>query len=363
MTQSLPSANSADVRSPEKTGRRLAKYGGFAALVLVGVAAGFGLTYLVQPSGIGSATGITALLTVAAALLGVVLTNQHNANRQSREIQANEASQRAQLDSDRELAEKSMIADRQLKKVERDMSFRKEIFSNAVGAAGAISQVLAKYIDSRSKLDDLSTELQAQMIQVGKVNLVANNATLSHVIDYLAQLAEELFPLLQIHSTLGILRIKIETEQEHRDWIRKQQTEDAIKAVESQVHAAMAKFWEEHLTTCGAKIAQLREESGKQHLAGWEFYMAASERISLRVFPMIVSMRSELGDTEFDGVAYEKETLAKARDVRAMFAAQMANLFGGSVKDVTATAANPANETFQSVPATLQTTPHPLVPL
>ena len=84
MTQSLPSANSADVRSPEKTGRRLTKYGGFAALVLVGVAAGFGLTYLVQPSGIGSATGITALLTVAAALLGVVLTNQHNRSEERR---------------------------------------------------------------------------------------------------------------------------------------------------------------------------------------------------------------------------------------------------------------------------------------
>ena len=308
MTQSLPSANSADVRSPEKTGRRLTKYGGFAALVLVGVAAGFGLTYLVQPSGIGSATGITALLTVAAALLGVVLTNQHNANRQSREIQANEASQRSQLSHDRDLADQSMTADRELKKIEREMSFRKEIYTNAAGAIITNSQTLGRFLDASANRSELIKQFHAQSVHIGKIHLVASNETLKLAIAYSAQMIQELYCMSQLHESLATQAATIKSLQEHLAWVKKVKIDDEVNALSNAEHSVIPAVWSENVQKTEHELAALKAKEGKLQQDALIESFSVARRLDSHSIPLVTRIRHELGDTQFDGAKYKEDS-------------------------------------------------------
>lgn len=328
MTPSLPPAPNPDGRSPEKTGSRLVKYGGIAALVLAGGASGFGLTYLVQPSGIGSVTGITALLTVAAALLGVVLTNQHSANRQSREIQANNDSQRNQLAHDREMVQQSVLGDRDLKKIEREMSFRKEIYSNAIGAASVITQTVGKFIDPSAKLSDLTAQINAQNVHIGKVHLIAKNVTLEHVVKYSTQIVLEMMSMTPRHANLVSQDSRIKFAREHLVWVKKQQTDAKTAGLNSPVQAGMASFWAARVVEAENEIAKLESEMMLLFREGCEEVIEMGRRLSKISVSLIASIRSELDDQEFDPIAYGQMIHKMTEDLTTELTGRFDELFG-----------------------------------
>lgn len=233
-----------------------------------------------------------------------------------------------------------LAADRDAKRIDREMAFRKEIYSNAVGAAESISQILAKFIDPAANLPDLNTQLNAQTIHIGKVHLVANNATLVHVIGYSSQVAEELFPLMQIRTRLYAQRSKMDSEREHLKWIKKQQTDDEMKGLTSQEHARMAAFWSDHVDKTERKLADLLAESGQQYLAAWGLYIDACERLNAHALPFIRSIRSELGDQDFDGVAYERHLVASVQELRARITPRFVQMVEANPTDATGRASS-----------------------
>lgn len=304
MTPSLPPATNPDGRSLEKTGSRLVKYGGIAALVLVGGASGFGLTYLVQPSGIGSATGITALLTVAAALLGVVLTNQHNANRQSREIKANSDSQRNQLAHDRELAQQSMLADRDLNQTSRDMAFRKELYTDAFGAASEICAHTTDFLDAKRDVSDVLQVMNAPRVSIGKVRLIGDDTTTALAETFLLRATEFASVALPLHHKLRLGHLNIEAAERRATFFEEQmdlhsKVADTLQnthAPSSSIVEAKQKqqYWNEEHRKQHEKIVDLiKEEQLVVRSNGSELRPKINE-LNAAGNALLVSMRREL---------------------------------------------------------------------
>lgn len=110
-------------------------------------------------------------------LLGVYGTNRNNNKRQE-----------AQLQHDRAIKDQQLAHDREARKREREMSFRKEVFSEVAEALFAGTHAIMRHCDLSIPPNQISEPFLAKAPGVGKAQLIASTSSVRAVVNVTTEL-------------------------------------------------------------------------------------------------------------------------------------------------------------------------------
>lgn len=139
------------------------------------------------------------LLAAGAALVGVAVNNKAQSERHAEQLAHDSARQHLELHHDRSL-----------KRIEREMQFRKELYADAVGASSEIASGLQDFLGVDVDLIQITQPMGARRLSLSKVELICDETTSSRLNEFAVTTAKAIVAASQHHHELRLMNVEAE---------------------------------------------------------------------------------------------------------------------------------------------------------
>ena len=227
-------------------------------------------------------------------LIGVYLTNRNNNRRQA-----------AQLEHDRETKERQLAHDRDLKNREREMEFRKEVFTQVAEAIMAGMYAVMRHADLSIPVNAITSSFLEKAPSVSKAHLIANEKTVEALVNLMSEFGATFLRLAPERYQLALLQEQIKVKDtliaqfgQQRDGLLQMMQHHNIEAIHDQPR--FQRIEQAFLSTRDvadrfmSERAQLQGEVSARSTAYVRRCFAESMRVGKLIPTVLVSAREEL---------------------------------------------------------------------
>lgn len=229
----------------------------------------------------------SAVIASCLTILGVLLTNKGNANRQT-----------------------ALLAhETQKYQSEQKLALKKEVFLNVAASFSDVLEVIPKLMNLEFSQKDIATQTHSHSGIVAKAYLAAKEESVSEILNYSAETAEVLLDLLKDRSILLDHKKAIEIYDSTIDAANNEKNRIVSMMQELKLQGRNDPETFDYLNNCYAtqnkiveESTQSKEEQEKQleplHKAFMKKCISDHSRLLSMLPPMTIALRSELGNDE-----------------------------------------------------------------
>lgn len=211
---------------------------------------------------------------------------------------------------------KQLAADKVLKRVEREMALRKEIFLDAAEAFVAGIGVITLYADLKVPHDELTKEFNQKRSAIAKVHIIASEETVYAVSAFMDELSATLIrlsllrqPLMQLQGRLKTLNEQIQISRKEKDRLVELMKHLNFEGNKEQHRWNFIKitldFEDERTVEANQEKQSLSLKLRADHLNFLEECYESSAEVSKLLIPAVREVRSEL-ELPFDESRYSQ---------------------------------------------------------
>lgn len=206
--------------------------------------------------------------------------------------------------------------DKELKRIEREMALRKEIFLDAAEAIVAGIGAVARYADLKVPHDELTKEFNEKRSAIAKVHIIAREETVYAVSAFMDELSATIIrlslsrqPLIQMQSRLNILEDQIQIFGKEKDRLIELMKQLNFEGNTEQHRWDFVKntfeFEDKRVIEANQEHQSLSLTLRTAHLNFLEVCYESSSQISKLLIPAVREVRSEL-ELPFDELRYSQ---------------------------------------------------------
>lgn len=239
-------------------------------------------------------TFLGVVIAATAAFIGVFVTHRGHEKRFSRQLGH----------------------DKEVKRIEREMALRKEIFLDAAEAIVAGIGAVARFADLKVPHDELTKEFNEKRSAIAKVHIIAREETVYAVSAFMDELSATLIrlslarqPLIQMQSRLKILEDQIQEFGKEKDRLVELMKQLNFEGNTEQHRWDFVKntfeFEDKRANEANQEHQSLTLNLRTVHLNFLEACYESSAQISKLLIPAVREVRSEL-ELPFDESRYRQ---------------------------------------------------------
>lgn len=239
-------------------------------------------------------TFLGVVIAATAAFIGVFVTHRGHEKRFSRQLGH----------------------DKEVKRIEREMALRKEIFLDAAEAIVAGIGAVARFADLKVPHDELTKEFNEKRSAIAKVHIIAREETVYAVSAFMDELSATLIrlslarqPLIQMQSRLKILEDQIQAFGKEKDRLVELMKQLNFEGNTEQHRWDFVKntfeFEDKRANEANQEHQSLTLNLRTVHLNFLEACYESSAQISKLLIPAVREVRSEL-ELPFDESRYRQ---------------------------------------------------------
>ncbi len=228
-------------------------------------------------------TFLGVVIAATAAFIGVFVTHRGHEKRFGRQLEH----------------------DKEVKRIEREMALRKEIFLDAAEAIVAGIGAVARYADLKVQHDELTKEFNEKRSAIAKVHIIACEETVYAVSAFMDELSATLIrlslarqPLIQMQSRLKILEDQIQIFGKEKDRLVELMKQLNFEGNTEQRRWDFVKntfeFEDKRANEANQEHQSLTLNLRAEHLNFLEACYESSSQISKLLIPAVREVRSEL---------------------------------------------------------------------